>query len=214
MINTEKIQKKYQNFHTLQWLSNTDPEEGENGFQPPGSHPRNSSCYFTLFFKNEQFQAERRRMLRSALCQVLGCENKNNHWWISSSLCNLPVAVLAWPQAFQNVFNVLSTHHEENAIYPVAEMIWSDWNWSCISCYCLSLSCADTVQGPIQQRLYEHLLHRYNAMIRPVTNDSEALAVRLGLSLMQIIDVVRGWSLATQVKRGPSASPNFSQVFT
>ncbi|TWW67742.1 neuronal acetylcholine receptor subunit alpha-7-like isoform X1 [Takifugu flavidus] len=53
----------------------------------------------------------------------------------------------------------------------------------------LAFSIKDTVQGPTEERLYEHLLRRYNSMIRPVANDSETLTVRLGLSLMQIMDV-------------------------
>lgn len=53
------------------------------------------------------------------------------------------------------------------------------------------LSCADTVQGPDEERLYNHLLRGLSPMFRPVANDSEALTVKLGLNLMQILDVVR-----------------------
>lgn len=48
-----------------------------------------------------------------------------------------------------------------------------------------------SLQGPNQRRLYNDLLANYNPLVRPVTNDSQVLTVQLGMSLMQIMDVVR-----------------------
>ncbi|XP_047437084.1 neuronal acetylcholine receptor subunit alpha-7a [Mugil cephalus] len=44
-------------------------------------------------------------------------------------------------------------------------------------------------QGPNQRRLYQDLMKGYNPLERPVFNDSQALAVQFGLTLMQIMDV-------------------------
>lgn len=107
----------------------------------------------------------------------------------SSSACvysTLDWLGLAWP----GLADILSTYHEE-----ILFILWQKWQQvteiEAALVAIVFLSCADTVQGPTEEKLYDHLLRRYNSMIRPVTNDSETLTVRLGLSLMQIIDVVR-----------------------
>lgn len=48
------------------------------------------------------------------------------------------------------------------------------------------------MQGPHEKRLLNHLLSmdNYNTLERPVANESDALEVRFGLTLQQIIDVV------------------------
>nr|XP_046249491.1 neuronal acetylcholine receptor subunit alpha-7a [Scatophagus argus] len=46
-----------------------------------------------------------------------------------------------------------------------------------------------SLQGANQRRLYRGLMSRYNPLERPVANDSQALTVKFGLSLMQIMDV-------------------------
>ncbi|CAG7640690.1 unnamed protein product [Allacma fusca] len=47
------------------------------------------------------------------------------------------------------------------------------------------------VEGnPDAKRLYDDLLSNYNRLIRPVSNNTEKLTVRLGLKLSQLIDVV------------------------
>lgn len=46
-------------------------------------------------------------------------------------------------------------------------------------------------QGPNQRRLYSDLMNGYNPLVRPVQNDSQSLIVSFGLTLMQIMDVVR-----------------------
>ena len=43
--------------------------------------------------------------------------------------------------------------------------------------------------NPHAKRLYDDLLHDYNRLIRPVSNFTETLTVRLGLKLSQLIDV-------------------------
>ncbi|KAG7221755.1 hypothetical protein INR49_029138 [Caranx melampygus] len=48
---------------------------------------------------------------------------------------------------------------------------------------------ACTVEGVYQRRLYSEILKHSNPLVRPVYNDSDALTVEFGLSLMQIIDV-------------------------
>ncbi|XP_061690335.1 neuronal acetylcholine receptor subunit alpha-7-like isoform X5 [Syngnathoides biaculeatus] len=46
-----------------------------------------------------------------------------------------------------------------------------------------------SLQGEYQRRLYKELLANYNRLERPVTNDSAAILVELGFTLLQIIDV-------------------------
>ena len=45
--------------------------------------------------------------------------------------------------------------------------------------------------GPHERRLLNDLLEKYNDLERPVFNESEALTLKFGLTLQQIIDVVR-----------------------
>uniref|UniRef100_A0A8P4KL53 Neuronal acetylcholine receptor subunit alpha-7 n=1 Tax=Dicentrarchus labrax TaxID=13489 RepID=A0A8P4KL53_DICLA len=56
---------------------------------------------------------------------------------------------------------------------------------------CLLLFLGRSLQGEHQRRLYKELLANYNRLERPVVNDSAAILVELGLTLLQIIDVVR-----------------------
>jgi len=44
--------------------------------------------------------------------------------------------------------------------------------------------------NPHAKRLYDDLLNNYNRLIRPVSNNTEKLTVKLGLKLSQLIDVV------------------------
>ena len=48
-----------------------------------------------------------------------------------------------------------------------------------------------TFAGPNEKRLLLNLLDKYNTLERPVANESEPVVVSFGLTLMQIIDVVR-----------------------
>jgi len=51
-----------------------------------------------------------------------------------------------------------------------------------------------TRQGAMERRLLNELFitRDYNKLERPVLNETEALTVRFGLTIQQIIDVVRG----------------------
>ena len=49
-----------------------------------------------------------------------------------------------------------------------------------------------SLQGEYQRRLYKELMANYNRLERPVVNDSSAILVELGMTLLQIIDVVSG----------------------
>lgn len=54
--------------------------------------------------------------------------------------------------------------------------------------------------NPHAKRLYDDLLANYNRLIRPVSNVTDTLLVKLGLKLSQLIDVVSAnrsnWSVA------------------
>lgn len=44
--------------------------------------------------------------------------------------------------------------------------------------------------NPDAKRLYDDLMSSYNRLIRPVSNNSDTLTVKMGLKLSQLIDVV------------------------
>ncbi|XP_044061195.1 neuronal acetylcholine receptor subunit alpha-7-like [Siniperca chuatsi] len=54
---------------------------------------------------------------------------------------------------------------------------------------CAAILFKGSLQGEHQRRLYKELLANYNRLERPVVNDSAAILVELGLTLLQIIDV-------------------------
>ncbi|XP_068444347.1 neuronal acetylcholine receptor subunit alpha-7-like [Clinocottus analis] len=54
---------------------------------------------------------------------------------------------------------------------------------------CLAMLFKGSLQGEHQRKLYKELLANYNRLERPVVNDSAAILVELGLTLLQIIDV-------------------------
>lgn len=56
--------------------------------------------------------------------------------------------------------------------------------------YLIYLNCTGSHQGPHEKKLLNTLLNNYNNLERPVSNESDALTVRFGLTLQQIIDVV------------------------
>lgn len=45
--------------------------------------------------------------------------------------------------------------------------------------------------NPDAKRLYDDLLSNYNRLIRPVSNNTDIVVVKLGLRLSQLIDLVR-----------------------
>lgn len=44
--------------------------------------------------------------------------------------------------------------------------------------------------NPDAKRLYDDLLSNYNRLIRPVSNNTDTIVVKLGLRLSQLIDLV------------------------
>ena len=52
------------------------------------------------------------------------------------------------------------------------------------------------VQNDDMERLFDHLMSKYNKNVRPVSDDDDLVTVKLGLKLIQIVDVVRNidWS--------------------
>lgn len=50
------------------------------------------------------------------------------------------------------------------------------------------------MQGPYEKKLLHHLLDKYNVLERPVSNESDPIQISFGITLMQIIDVVRPFS--------------------
>ena len=53
-----------------------------------------------------------------------------------------------------------------------------------------------TLGGPNERRLINDLTANYNKLERPVANESEAVVLKFGLTLQQIMDVVsRGHSM-------------------
>ena len=47
-----------------------------------------------------------------------------------------------------------------------------------------------TLAGPNERRLLNDLMANYNKLERPVANESEAVVLKFGLTLQQIMDVV------------------------
>ncbi len=47
------------------------------------------------------------------------------------------------------------------------------------------------MEGPHEERLINDIFEKYEKYARPVANEDDALEVGFGLSLQQIIDVVR-----------------------
>ena len=47
-----------------------------------------------------------------------------------------------------------------------------------------------TLAGPNERRLLTDLMANYNKLERPVANESEAVVLKFGLTLQQIMDVV------------------------
>ena len=49
----------------------------------------------------------------------------------------------------------------------------------------------DTREIPDEQRLLARVLNRYNQNVRPVINSNDSVAVTLGFTLIQVMDMVR-----------------------
>lgn len=48
----------------------------------------------------------------------------------------------------------------------------------------------DVLSNPDAKRLYDDLLSNYNRLIRPVSNNTDTVLVKLGLRLSQLIELV------------------------
>lgn len=59
-----------------------------------------------------------------------------------------------------------------------------------ILCVLVSL-CTFSLCNPDAKRLYDDLLSNYNRLIRPVSNNTDTVLVKLGLRLSQLIELVR-----------------------
>lgn len=60
-----------------------------------------------------------------------------------------------------------------------------------LSTFLIFLSFANlAVANPDAKRLYDDLLSNYNRLIRPVSNNTDTVLVKLGLRLSQLIDLV------------------------
>lgn len=55
----------------------------------------------------------------------------------------------------------------------------------------LVLDLREVICNPDAKRLYDDLLSTYNRLIRPVSNNTDTVLVKLGLRLSQLIDLVR-----------------------
>lgn len=60
-----------------------------------------------------------------------------------------------------------------------------------VSLSLLLLSTAGCLCNPDAKRLYDDLLSNYNRLIRPVSNNTDTVLVKLGLRLSQLIELVR-----------------------
>jgi len=65
------------------------------------------------------------------------------------------------------------------------------WLYLCLAEFILFLLPEPTLQGPHEKRLIKKLFQDYEKVERPAQNDSHAVRVDFGLTLQQIIDVVR-----------------------
>lgn len=69
--------------------------------------------------------------------------------------------------------------------------IWRDCKLLCLLLAFLFFFCETVQANPDAKRLYDDLLSNYNRLIRPVSNNTDTVLVKLGLRLSQLIDLVR-----------------------
>lgn len=55
---------------------------------------------------------------------------------------------------------------------------------------CFAYFAPQTTANPDAKRLYDDLLSNYNRLIRPVSNNTDTILVKLGLRLSQLIELV------------------------
>lgn len=77
----------------------------------------------------------------------------------------------------------------ERKMHPLKLFILHSIKWVIIvSVFAASTPCAHA--NPDAKRLYDDLLSTYNRLIRPVSNNTDTILVKLGLRLSQLIDLV------------------------
>ena len=69
------------------------------------------------------------------------------------------------------------------------------WRLSFVSSLLLPLAFRIVWCNPDSKRLYDDLMSNYNRLIRPVSNHTEKVTVKLGLRLSQLVDLVRAYHL-------------------
>ena len=76
-----------------------------------------------------------------------------------------------------------------------SNMIWWLKIITVIVIYVLTQRDITVTGNPDAKRLYDDLLSNYNRLIRPVSNNTQTVLVKLGLRLSQLIDLVSvcGW---------------------
>lgn len=68
--------------------------------------------------------------------------------------------------------------------------------------YLLVLGFSPIASNPDAKRLYDDLLSNYNRLIRPVSNNTDRVLVRLGMRLSQLIDLVSHFNLYSKQAEG------------
>lgn len=68
--------------------------------------------------------------------------------------------------------------------------IWRQCKLLCLLLAFLFFFCETVQANPDAKRLYDDLLSNYNRLIRPVSNNTDTVLVKLGLRLSQLIDLV------------------------
>ena len=66
----------------------------------------------------------------------------------------------------------------------------SVWTGPCFAIFVLSGVTNVVFGNPDAKRLYDDLLSNYNRLIRPVSNNTDTVLVKLGLRLSQLIELV------------------------
>ncbi|XP_023308454.2 acetylcholine receptor subunit alpha-like 2 [Lucilia cuprina] len=66
--------------------------------------------------------------------------------------------------------------------------LWCHLKWLCLLVVFILL-CESVQANPDAKRLYDDLLSNYNRLIRPVSNNTDTVLVKLGLRLSQLIDL-------------------------
>lgn len=100
---------------------------------------------------------------------------------------------LLWAPYLVNFVSIVSMHTQNSIAKTI--LFWALFidemtNFHLSHAYYVYESIAGSHQGPHEKRLLNNLLNNYNTLERPVSNESDALSVRFGLTLQQIIDVV------------------------